>query len=153
MTLASRIAVMHLGEVQQFDEPEVVSNRPANMCVAGFMGSPSMNFIDAEFMSANGAPAVGIAVGQGNTASLPLHNGAAGRAGTGKVILGVRPEHLSRYRQDVHGSKPGIATLTAPVEVVGRFSPDEAPKMGEQMQLAVDMTRACLFDPSTQRLI
>ena len=45
MTLASRIAVMHQGEVQQFDEPEAVYNRPANMFVAGFMGSPSMNFI------------------------------------------------------------------------------------------------------------
>ena len=45
MTLASRIAVMHQGEVQQFDEPDVVYNRPANMFVAGFMGSPSMNFM------------------------------------------------------------------------------------------------------------
>jgi multiple sugar transport system ATP-binding protein len=39
------------------------------------------------------------------------------------------------------------------LEVVGRFSPDEAPKMGETMELAVDMTRACLFDPTSQRLI
>ena len=87
------------------------------------------------------------------------------------MVLGIRPEHLSRYNEDLH-DKPGIATFTAPVEVVeptgaetmavlriadrevvGRFSPDEAPKMGEQMKLAVDMTRACLFDPATQRLI
>ena len=45
MTLASRIAVMHQGSIQQFDEPQVVYDRPANMFVAGFMGSPSMNFI------------------------------------------------------------------------------------------------------------
>jgi multiple sugar transport system ATP-binding protein len=79
---------------------------------------------------------------------------------------------LSRYNADLHASRPGIATLTVPVEVVeptgaetiailrvgdrevvGRFSPDEAPRMGEDMKLAVDMSRACLFDPATQRLI
>ena len=48
MTLASRIAVMHQGSIQQFDEPQVVYDRPANMFVAGFMGSPSMNFIPGE---------------------------------------------------------------------------------------------------------
>jgi multiple sugar transport system ATP-binding protein len=87
------------------------------------------------------------------------------------VVLGIRPEHLSRYNQDVH-NRPGVASFTAPVEVVeptgaetmavlriadrevvGRFAPDDAPRMGEQMKLAVDMTRACLFDPTTQRLI
>jgi multiple sugar transport system ATP-binding protein len=65
-----------------------------------------------------------------------------------------------------------VATISAPVEVVeptgaetmavlrfgdrevvGRFSPDEAPKTGETMPLAIDMTRACLFDPATQKLI
>ena len=48
MTLASRIAVMHQGAIQQFDEPQAVYDRPANMFVAGFMGSPSMNFIPGE---------------------------------------------------------------------------------------------------------
>jgi multiple sugar transport system ATP-binding protein len=174
MTLASRIAVMHMGEVQQFAEPETVYNRPANLFVAGFMGSPSMNFIDAQLTNAGGKPAVEVRVGGGNVAALPLHNGAAERAGgSGRdVILGIRPEHLSRYNADLHASRPGIATLSAPVEVVeptgaetiavlrvgerevvGRFSPDEAPRMGEEIRLAVDMTRACLFDPTTQRLI
>jgi multiple sugar transport system ATP-binding protein len=142
------------------------------MFVAGFMGSPSMNFISAEMASADGKTTVNIPLAGGGVASLPLHNGAAQRApGDGRVVLGIRPEHLSRYNEDLH-NKPGIATFTAPVEVVeptgaetmavlriadrevvGRFSPDEAPKMGEQMKLAVDMTRACLFDPATQRLI
>src|SRR4051794_7102080 len=45
MTLASRIAVMHQGEAQQFDEPQAVYARPTNMFVAGFMGSPAMDFI------------------------------------------------------------------------------------------------------------
>jgi multiple sugar transport system ATP-binding protein len=171
MTLASRIAVMHQGEVQQFADPDTVYNRPANTFVAGFMGSPSMNFIDAEITSAGGAPAVNFPLSGGGVASLPLHNGVAGRAPSKKVILGIRPEHLSRQSPSNSG-KQGIATMSAPVEVVeptgaetmavlrfgdrevvGRFSPDEAPKTGENMPLAVDMTRACLFDPATTRLI
>jgi multiple sugar transport system ATP-binding protein len=95
----------------------------------------------------------------------------AQRATDKKVVLGIRPEHLSRQSANTSG-KAGFATMSAPVEVVeptgaetmavlkfgdrevvGRFSPDEAPKMGEVMPLAVDMTRACLFDPGTQRLI
>ncbi len=171
MTLASRIAVMHQGEVQQFADPETVYNRPANVFVAGFMGSPSMNFIDAELSSANGSPVVTFPLAGGSVATLPLHNGVADRATGKKVILGIRPEHLSRQGESSAG-RQGLASISAPVEVVeptgaetmavlkfgdrevvGRFSPDEAPKMGENMPLAVDMTRACLFDPSTTRLI
>src|SRR4051794_25889025 len=58
MTLASRIAVMHQGRVQQFAEPRQVYERPANMFVAGFMGSPAMNFLPAELASLDGRPAV-----------------------------------------------------------------------------------------------
>ena len=72
MTLASRIAVMHQGAIQQFDEPQAVYDRPANMFVAGFMGSPSMNFIPGELVTLEGRTAVAIALGRGETATLPL---------------------------------------------------------------------------------
>src|SRR5690606_33022456 len=117
MTLASRIAVMHQGQVQQFDEPETIYNRPANMFVAGFMGSPSMNFIQAEISTSNGAPAVTFPLAGGGVASLPLHNGAAERASDRKVVLGIRPEHLSRQSSATAG-RAGTATMSAPVEVV-----------------------------------
>jgi multiple sugar transport system ATP-binding protein len=170
MTLASRIAVMHQGEVQQFADPETVYNRPANIFVAGFMGSPSMNFIEAEMVTANGRPALTFPLADGTSLTLPLHREAP-RGPSGRVVLGIRPEHLSRQSAATAG-REGFAALSAPVEVVeptgaetmavlrfggreivGRFAPDEAPKMGEQMPLAIDMTRACLFDPSTGRLI
>jgi multiple sugar transport system ATP-binding protein len=171
MTLASRIAVMHQGQVQQFDEPDTIYNRPANIFVAGFMGSPSMNFIQAEITSASGTPSITFPLAGGGVANLPLHDGVADRATGRKVVLGIRPEHLSRQSPNTVG-KPGMATMSAPVEVVeptgaetmavmkfgelevvGRFSPDEAPKTGENMPLAVDMSRACLFDPATQKRI
>jgi multiple sugar transport system ATP-binding protein len=171
MTLASRIAVMHQGSVQQFDEPEVIYNRPANIFVAGFMGSPSMNFIDAEVTRVNGTPAVTFPLLGGEVATLPLQEGAIERTGTRKIVLGIRPEHLDRHDPSAP-LRPGMATMSAPVEVVeptgaetmavlkfgerevvGRFSPDQAPRTGETMPLTVDMTRACLFDPQTQKLI
>jgi multiple sugar transport system ATP-binding protein len=172
MTLASRIAVMHHGEVQQFDEPEAIYNRPANIFVAGFMGSPSMNFINAEFTSANGKPSVSFPLKGGSVANLTLHEAMAARAGSNrKVVLGIRPEHLTRQAPGAP-ERAGVATMAAPVEVVeptgaetmavlkfgdlevvGRFAPDQAPRMGEDMPLAIDMTRACFFDPETQRLI
>ncbi len=171
MTLASRIAVMHQGSVQQFDVPDTIYNRPANIFVAGFMGSPSMNFIDAEIAETNGATTLRFPLANGTSAALPLDKSVAQRSPERKVVLGIRPEHLARH--DATATlRPGFATISAPVEVVeptgaetmavlrfgekevvGRFSPDDHPKTGETMPLAVDMNRACLFNPSTQRLL
>ncbi|MBV8107355.1 MAG: ABC transporter ATP-binding protein [Hyphomicrobiales bacterium] len=172
MTLASRIAVMHQGSIQQFDEPQVVYDRPANMFVAGFMGSPSMNFIPGELTKTDGAPAVTIALEGGETATLSLAQMPAFRPADGKVVLGVRPEHLFRFTENLKAQKPALAKLAAPVEVVeptgaethavlkigereilGRFDPDHAPRLGELMPLGIDMSHACLFDPSTQSFI
>ena len=172
MTLASRIAVMHQGRVQQFDEPQKIYDRPANMFVAGFMGSPAMNFIPAELVDEADKPAVRIKLADGTRATLPLPRHDLAAASCKNVVLGVRPEHLFRYHPDLSIRKPGIASLSAPVElveptgaetmamlrfgeleVVGRFDPDGAPRMGETMTLGIDMTHAHLFDPQTQTLI
>jgi multiple sugar transport system ATP-binding protein len=171
MTLASRIAVMHRGELQQFDEPQTVYRHPANLFVAGFMGSPSMNFIPAEVVAQDGKAAVRFPMGAG-PAVLPLAGAAAAMAPGRPVVLGVRPEHIFRYRPELRQEKPGLATLSAPVEVVeptgaetiavlrfgalevvGRFDPDSAPKTGETVELGIDMGNACLFDRETERLI
>ncbi|HKN29609.1 MAG TPA: ABC transporter ATP-binding protein [Roseiarcus sp.] len=172
MTLASRIAVMHQGAIQQFDEPQAVYDRPANMFVAGFMGSPSMNFIPGELTKLDSAPAVAIARTDGRTATLPLSQTPASWPSDGKVVLGVRPEHLFRYSANLKAQKPALALLTAPVEVVeptgaethavlkvgereivGRFDPDNAPRLGELLPMGIDMSHACLFDPQTQSFI
>ncbi|MCP4303593.1 MAG: ATP-binding cassette domain-containing protein, partial [bacterium] len=169
MTLASRIAVMHRGEVQQFDEPETVYNRPVNVFVAGFMGSPSMNFIPAEIADEDGEPVVAFMSG-GQAAMLPVvgdHGGGlqAGR----KVVFGVRPEHIALCHD---GEKNQVGRLDAAVEVVeptgaetmailrigdrevtARFQPDAAPKEGETVRLAVDMAKVSLFDAETEKLI
>src|SRR6202451_2811388 len=156
MTLASRIAVMHQGAIQQFDEPQAVYDRPANMFVAGFMGSPSMNFIPGELTRLGNGLAVVIALGRGETATLRLPQTLGREPANGKVVLGVRPEHLFRYDANLKTQKAGLAMLTAPVEVVeptgaethavlkigeqeivGRFDPDGAPRLGELLPRGV----------------
>jgi len=173
MTLASRIAVMHQGRLQQFAEPRTVYERPANIFVAGFMGSPSMNFIAGEIASANGRPAVGVANGE-NTSMLLLPEAQARtiRSPGLKVVLGIRPEHITRYDEHHAARHKDLGILEAPVEVVeptgahtivivrigdrevtATFEPDDAPAVGERVTLAVDMGKACLFDPESERLI
>jgi multiple sugar transport system ATP-binding protein len=136
------------------------------------MGSPSMNFIPGELMKLDGRPSVAIALGQGETATLPLAQTLSQWPANGKVVLGVRPEHLFRYNANLKAQKAGLAMVTAPVEVVeptgaethavlkigeqeivGRFDPDGAPRLGENLPLGIDMGHACLFDPETQALI
>jgi multiple sugar transport system ATP-binding protein len=172
MTLASRIAVMHKGSVQQFDEPQAIYNAPANIFVAGFMGSPAMNFIPGDYSQVDGKAAVSVKLAGGDAARLPLVEALRDPPADGRVILGLRPEHLFRYHPDLKARKPGIASLSAPVEIVeptgaetialmklgerdivGRFDPDGAPCVGEEMPLGVDMSRACVFDPRSERLI
>jgi multiple sugar transport system ATP-binding protein len=169
MTLASRIAVMHQGRLQQFAEPNTVYERPANIFVAGFMGSPAMNFLPAEVVSGDGGPMIAVGVGDVRP-KLPIPTTTPVQAGK-RVVLGVRPEHLMRFDAQ-RAARGAIGRLDATVEVVeptgaetiavlrvgdrevvARFEPDTAPKEGESLTLAVDMGKACLFDADTERLI
>ncbi len=171
MTLASRIAVMHLGILQQYAEPRVVYDRPANMFVAGFMGSPAMNFLPAETVAGEGGPAVVLADNAGSV-TLKLPNGNGSLAPGRRVVLGIRPEHINLYDQDLVARRSSFGTIEAPVEVVeptgaetivivrvgdreviARFEPDDAPEVGEKVTLAIDLAKACLFDADTEQLI
>jgi multiple sugar transport system ATP-binding protein len=169
MTLASRIAVMHKGELQQFAEPRAVYDRPANMFVAGFMGSPSMNFLNAEFSNERGESVV-IANGGGAPIELPLARAPADATPSRKVILGLRPEHISLHHPE--RAADGRPVVSAPVEIVeptgaetmvalrlagrevlARFDAHEAPEVGQSVAVSIDMARACLFDAQTERLL
>ena len=166
MTLASRIAVMHKGELQQFAEPRTVYDRPVNVFVAGFMGSPSMNFLSAELAGER----VILESDGGPPTSLPFVAPGAGAASSRKVILGLRPEHISLHHPE--RARDGRALVAAPVEiveptgaetmvalrlagreVVARFEANEAPEVGQTVTVAIDMARACLFDAQSERLI
>ena len=171
MTLASRIAVMHHGHLQQFDVPQKIYARPSNMFVAGFMGSPSMNFLPATLTTHDGQLCAELAGTQGAVV-LPLARRPAAIGNDGKVILGIRPEHLYRYDADMKMRRPALVKASAIVDlveptgaetiatlkvagrdIIGRFDPDGAPETGETMELGIDMAHACLFDPATERIL
>jgi multiple sugar transport system ATP-binding protein len=89
MTLADRIVAMHAGYVQQVGSPLELYDRPANLFVAGFIGSPGMNFLDATYEPTADKPAVKLKDGT----LVPLNGPAALPTGA-KVTLGIRPEHV-----------------------------------------------------------
>lgn len=170
MTLASRIAVMKDGILQQFDTPQNIYERPNNMFVAGFIGSPSMNFINATLSEDNGKLAVTIPR-DGDPIVLPLFEAPESYHGyVGKdVVFGIRPEALTHKRtgSDEPGSQyvnfdskveviepTGADTMTvieiAGKEIVARVRPDRQPTPGESMTFSADMSQISLFDPDTE---
>ena len=170
MTLASRIAVMHKGSLKQYDEPQTIYDRPSNLFVAGFMGSPSMNFLPGRIEDKAGRAHVTLNCGTEAPLSLPLARPLSGRA-DGDVVLGVRPEHIVSLRSGAD-LPAGHAKVLAQVEVVeptgsdthvvlrlgakeigARFVPKDAPKTGQIVALGFDMNQACLFDAASERLI
>ncbi len=166
MTLATRIAVMRQGVVQQFADPETVYNRPANLFVARFMGAPPMNTISARLEGASGG-AVAV-IGQGDTAiRLPVPAEATGWIGR-DVVLGIRPECITEPTRHFGNGSDAALTIEAPVEMIeptgaetivvlrlgderalGRVSADLRPRLGEIARFAIDARKISLFDPSS----
>src|SRR5689334_1037899 len=173
MTLASRIAIMRDGLVQQFDAPQTIYEQPANMYVAGFIGSPPMNFVRGRIGVQDGELGIyASARMEGGTTDaflrLPDHpDGLANRVEQ-DVVLGIRPETITRF-SDQDSLDPRLATFEAEVEVLeptgadtlavlslgergvtARIRPSDAEPVGNTMRLSVDMSRASLFDPETE---
>jgi multiple sugar transport system ATP-binding protein len=98
MTLASRVAVMKRGKLQQFDTPLNIYNQPANRFVAEFVGSPSMNFIDGKID--NG-------VFEGDSIKLRVQ-----RPDTNHITLGIRPEHIHVLTEPENGAIPATIYVT-----------------------------------------
>ncbi|MFO1396353.1 MAG: sn-glycerol-3-phosphate import ATP-binding protein UgpC [Burkholderiales bacterium] len=152
MTLAQRMIVMNAGRAEQIGSPMEVYENPATLFVAGFIGSPAMNFLPA---AGEGGARFSLLAGGTVTA-------AAGGAPAGtSVMVGVRPEHL-------HPVDGADAIVTGPVEmveqlgadtlvhvghgsatVVARMPHDGAVKIGDTMRLAADPARVFLFDSAT----
>jgi multiple sugar transport system ATP-binding protein len=170
MTLATRIAVMNGGVIQQFADPQTIYDKPANLFVARFMGSPPMNALPAK-LTASGDELAAI-VGSGEGAALKLPQKASllrdwiGR----EVVLGIRPECITLP----DGDQPGrpAAVLPAAVEMIeptgaetmalirvgeselmARMRPDARPAVGSAAQFSIDTAKACLFDPKSENRI
>ena len=151
MTMADKIVILSAGEVEQIGSPLDLYDRPRNRFVAGFIGSPSMNFLEGR-VEEDGRRA---SVGDGG--SLPLPSGAPVRPGT-PVALGVRPEHLVPSATEGEGLPLRVALLeptgaethvtgtVGDAEVVGVFRERLRKRIGETLWVTADAADLHLFD-------
>jgi multiple sugar transport system ATP-binding protein len=111
MTMGDRVAVMNKGELQQLDAPRALYDRPKNLFVASFIGTPPINFLRGAIIAENGAPAVRI-----GALTLGLGNRPVSRSRTDRpVIVGIRPEALRIATDD----EAGLKVVAAFVEDLG----------------------------------
>jgi multiple sugar transport system ATP-binding protein len=170
MTLATRIAVMKGGIIQQFGTPAEIYNAPANTFVATFMGSPSMNLIPARLVAQNDK--LVMTIGDGSAAvhlDLPPHSAAISRYAGKNVIAGLRPEAIGVEGGRAPGAlrdvdvKMLVMEPTGPdvfavlemggVEVAARLGADIPHAPGERCTLRVDLSKLVLFDAQTEERI
>jgi multiple sugar transport system ATP-binding protein len=166
MTMGTRIAVMSAGELQQIDTPFNLYHNPRNVFVAGFVGSPSMNFFDATLKEEDGRVVI-----QTGAFRVPLSPSASAiyRAYVGKrVIFGIRPDDI----HDVDYQPPGIipAVVEANVDVVeqmgnemilyleeqgktfiARTDPRTQARVGQRLGVAINTANIHLFDADTEQ--
>ena len=163
MTLADRIAVMKDGQVQQLGTPNEIYDDPANQFVAGFMGSPPMNFIPCR-VSATGELLVETS-NQSLRLAIPQQSTLVGH-GLQEVILGLRPEMLTEPKPEKTGewivpltmhfdvTEPmGADTIAIGewngVEVLARLSPEAGLAAGQHTPIQVNLSKSVLFHPTT----
>lgn len=155
MTMADKIVVMHDGIVEQIGAPLELYDRPGNMFVAGFIGSPAMNFLPGEIAVGDGSPTFRADAGH----TVPLRDLPASRAGT-RAVLGMRPEHLTVADDgapvqvavvEPMGSETQVVAKTADggQEIVCLFRDRILPKPGETIRIKPDPALVHLFDAST----
>ena len=166
MTLADRIVIMNEGAIMQIGRPMEVYEKPINLFVAGFIGSPAMNFLKVNLIDQEGALAV---AGENIVLKVPDHLEKRFSIAKGRnLTFGIRPEHI--YDQTLKGSFPGGETLKAIIEVVepigsevillakcgsaevtARVDPATQVKPQMPVELIFDMNRMHLFDEDTKK--
>jgi multiple sugar transport system ATP-binding protein len=159
MTMGDRIAVMNNGRLQQVDAPETLYDSPANIFVAGFIGSPRMNFVPGRLTAAQGKPTVEFL-----GVKAPLGAGArlTADATDADVTVGIRPEDLMWRKAagpdstlslnaevdvvEPMGHEAYVTALCAGETVTSRFPPRSGVRTRERVELALNPARLHLFD-------
>ena len=159
MTMGDRIVVMNAGRVQQVDTPIALYERPKNLFVAGFIGSPPMNIMRGTLERSDAGlvfrgAGFALQLGDAGARGLDKHVGAS-------VVAGVRPEHLyvvspppSAQRVDGFsvdvieplGNETLLHARSEGQELTAALAPQSLPKPGERVALAIDVTRLVFFD-------
>ena len=170
MTLGTRIVVMKDGVIQQVDSPEILYNQPNNMFVAGFIGSPQMNFIDAQVVKVGsdvvltfGNNAIKVSEARGKAL---IENGYEGKT----IVLGIRPEDIHAEQIFLHQSPATVVDAEIKVyemlgaevflyfsldqyEITARVNPRTTARPGDTIKVAFDASKIHLFDKETEQVI
>jgi len=164
MTMADRIVLLRDGKIEQAGAPLDLYERPATRYVAGFLGSPAMNFVPAHLQDSS---ALTVQLADGTLLALPANRQAklAGRRGQ-PITLGVRPEHVTRASGDLRqglvrrsalielvqptGSRTYATFRLGGAEVVAELQAHDVSQPGETIELAIDMNRVVLIDPASE---
>ena len=169
MTMGSRIAVMKDGILQQLDTPQTLYDQPSNMFVAGFIGSPSMNFFEAKLEHGNGAAVIDLGTFQLN---IPMAQVNSVTPHVGKpVYFGIRPEDIhdanyvprgvddtAKVVTRVNVVEPLGAEVYAYIEnggkeMVARLDPRTSARTGQPLEVSIDMSKMHIFDRETEKAI
>jgi len=161
MTLADKIVVLSAGNIIQVGSPDEIYNRPAHKFVAGFTGSPPMNFLDCQIEAGGGAI---VLAGGVRLAVPPARREVCARHAARKLVYGLRPEHVVAAQ----GGNPEFAPVRAQVqlveplgsdtlgllrvgdgEITGRFAPEAGLKAGAEIDAGFAAGKFHLFDPET----
>jgi multiple sugar transport system ATP-binding protein len=161
MTLATRIAVMHGGVIEQYASPDEVYNRPASLFVADFVGSPPMNLLPAR-LERTGAGLV--ANVEGHAIPVGDYPFLVAPQGDEDVVLGIRPEHVLiddvdapfAIKAPILVVEPLGADTLAWFELAGkrmaaRLTPEAARGLGREVSLSFDLRQISLFSKATER--
>ncbi|RME90875.1 MAG: sn-glycerol-3-phosphate ABC transporter ATP-binding protein UgpC, partial [Anaerolineae bacterium] len=168
MTMATRIAVMNKGELQQIDTPQNLYDYPANLFVAGFIGSPAMNFFPATLRREDGT----LYVDTGDfSVPIPADRAAPYQSYEGKkVVFGIRPENVHdpaflppdiqaekvEAKVDVTelmGNEIFVYLVSGQHTFVARVDPRSSFRVGDRVQVAFDMSTFHIFDAETEKAI
>jgi len=169
MTMGDRIAVMSMGELQQLADPKTLYDLPENKFVAGFIGSPSMNFIDVTMKAADGRI---WAVNPGFKMGAPASKQAALQPYIDQVItLGIRPEHLIERSLaggeadpdsfihctvdvvELLGNETFVYLDNQGITITARMNPDVILRRGQEIQVTAASDKLHFFDPATEKAI
>ncbi|UWU89402.1 ABC transporter ATP-binding protein [Bradyrhizobium sp. CB1015] len=165
MTLADRVVVMNKGRIEQIGTPNELYHKPATRFVAGFIGSPAMNFIPCRLEDVGGSLQLRLT----DRIAFPLPPARAARynavSRTDKLLLGLRPEHLTESHAHL---EPGVETFDTVLDVTepmgmetlvyfgldgtpvcGRVNPNAGAKDGAPMRLAMDLNNMHLLNEET----
>jgi multiple sugar transport system ATP-binding protein len=162
MTLGERIVVLNAGHVQQIATPLELYDQPRNRFVAGFIGSPAMNFVDGELVRSDGLHFAG-AGGAVRVALDPAAHPALAERGAGPLTLGVRPEDVAvrdagdasadaRIRVDLvepMGHETYVYGRAGEQEITARIAPEHQPRVGAEIGCAFDRRKLHFFDPTS----